>query len=108
VSVLGGLTFAGLGLLVASRARRIEVVTGLMNVVMLPMFIGSGVFFSVERFPSGVQPLLRVLPLTALNDALRAVTLEGASLGSQGVPLALLVAWALVTFGLGLRLFRWS
>lgn len=108
VSVLGGLTFAGLGLLVASRARRIEVVTGLMNVVMLPMFIGSGVFFSVERFPSAVQPLLRVLPLTALNDALRAITLEGASLASQAVPLALLVAWALVSFGAGLRLFRWS
>jgi ABC-2 type transport system permease protein len=108
VSVLGGLTFAGLGLLVASRARRIEVVSGLMNVVMLPMFIGSGVFFSVERFPNAVQPFLRVLPLTALNDVLRAITLEGASLGSQLVPLALLMAWTLVTFGVGLRIFRWT
>jgi ABC-2 type transport system permease protein len=108
VSVLGGLTFAGLGLLVASRARRIETVTGLMNVVMLPMFIGSGVFFSVDRFPAAVQPLLRALPLTALNDALRAVTLEGAPLLSQSAHLLVLVAWGAVCFGVGLRLFRWS
>ena len=108
VSVLGGLTFAGLGLLVASRARRIETVTGLMNVVMLPMFIASGVFFSVDRFPAAVQPLLRALPLTALNEALRAVTLEGASLWSQGPHLLLLAAWGIVCFGVGLRLFRWS
>jgi len=108
VSVLGGLTFAGLGLLVASRARRIETVTGLMNVVMLPMFIASGVFFSVDRFPVAVQPVLRALPLTALNDALRAVTLEGAGLWSQGPDLLLLAAWGIVCFGVGLRLFRWS
>jgi len=108
VSILGGLTFAGLGLLVASRARRIETVSGLMNVVMLPMFIGSGVFFSVDRFPAAVQPLLRALPLTALNDTLRAVTLEGADLWSQGARLLLLAAWGVVCFGVGLRLFRWS
>jgi len=108
VSVLGGLTFAGLGLLVASRARRIETVTGLMNVVMLPMFIASGVFFSVDRFPAAVQPLLRALPLTALNDALRAVSLEGAGLLSQASSLLVLAAWGVVCFGAGLRLFRWS
>ena len=80
VSLLGSLCFAGLGLAVASRPRKIESVSGLMNLVMMPMFVGSGVFFSVDRFPAAVQPVLRALPLTALNDALRAVTLEGASL----------------------------
>ncbi len=108
VAFLGALSFAGLGLLVGSRARRIESVTGLMNIVMMPMFIGSGVFFAVERFPENVQPFLRVLPLTALNDALRAVTLEGLDLFSQAGPLLLLAAWGMVSFGLGLRLFRWS
>jgi ABC-type polysaccharide/polyol phosphate export permease len=93
---------------VASRARRIETVTGLMNVVMVPMFIASGIFFSADRFPDALQPLVRALPLTALNDALRAVILEGASLASQGPRLLLLAAWGGVSFLLGLRLFRWT
>jgi ABC-type multidrug transport system permease subunit len=80
VSLLGAVCFAGLGLLVASRAQKIETVTGLMNVVQMPMFVASGVFFSAERFPESLQPAIRLLPLTALNDALRAVILEGASL----------------------------
>jgi ABC-2 type transport system permease protein len=108
VALLGALCFAGLGIAVASRAQKIETVSGLMNLVMMPMFVGSGVFFSVERFPPAVQPLLRAMPLTALNDALRAVTLEGAGLVSQGPRLALVAAWGAVAFVLGLRMFRWS
>lgn len=108
VTLVGALCFAGLGLAVASRAARLETVSGLMNVVMMPMFIGSGVFFSVERFPAAVQPALRILPLTALNDALRAVTLEGAGFASVWPQLLLLVGWGGVSFALGLRLFRWS
>jgi ABC-type multidrug transport system permease subunit len=108
VALLGAMCFAGLGLAVASRARKIETVTGLMNLIMMPMFVGSGVFFSVERFPTVVQPALRAMPLTALNDALRAVTLEGAHVGSQWPRLLLLSAWGGVSFALGLRLFRWS
>ena len=108
VALLGAMSFAGLGLAVACRARKIETVSGLMNLIMMPMFVGSGVFFSVDRFPRVLQPALRVLPLTALNDALRAVTLEGLDLASQWPRLALLAVWGGVTFALGLRLFRWS
>jgi ABC-type multidrug transport system permease subunit len=108
VALLGSTCFAGLGLAVACRARKIETVSGLMNLVTLPMFVASGVFFSVERFPAAVQPALRALPLTALNDALRAVTLEGADLVSQWPQLLLLAAWGGASFVLGLRLFRWS
>jgi ABC-type multidrug transport system permease subunit len=108
VALLGSTCFAGLGLAVACRARKIETVSGLMNLVTLPMFVASGVFFSVERFPAAVQPALRALPLTALNDALRAVTLEGADLVSQWPRLLLLAAWGGASFVLGLRLFRWS
>jgi ABC-type polysaccharide/polyol phosphate export permease len=107
VSVLGAMCFAGVGLAVACRAQKIETVSGLMNLVMMPMFVGSGVFFSVERFPRPAQAVLRALPLTALNDALRAITLEGADIASQGPRLLLLVAWGTVSFVLGLRLFRW-
>jgi ABC-type multidrug transport system permease subunit len=108
VSVLGAATFAGLGILVASRARTIEAVSGLMNLVMMPMWLGSGVFFSYERFPAAVQPLLKLLPLTALNDALRAVCLDGAGLTELGAPLAILAGWGVACFALALRIFRWE
>ena len=108
VALVGAASFAGMGLAVASRPRKIETISGLMNLVMLPMFVGSGVFFSVDRFPQAVQPFLRALPLTALNEALRAVTLEGASLVSQAPHLLLVAAWGGISFAIGLRLFRWS
>jgi ABC-type multidrug transport system permease subunit len=108
IGAVGALSFGGLGLLLASRAERLETVMGLMNVVSLPMTIGSGVFFSVERFPALLRPVIRLLPLTALIDALRAVVSEGAPLLSQVVPLATLAGWGLVSFLVGLKLFRWN
>ncbi len=108
IIVLGALTFAGFGLLVASRARTIEGVSGLMNLVMVPMWIGSGVFFAYSHFPDPMQPFLKALPLTALNDALRAVMLDGATLGSQIGAIGILVIWTSVSFGVALKLFRWQ
>jgi ABC-type multidrug transport system permease subunit len=106
--LLGAVTFSGIGLLVASRAETIETVSGLMNAVMVPMWIGSGVFFRWDRFPEALHPLIRVLPLTPLIDALRAVMLEGATLASQAGQIAVLVAWAVVSFTLALWWFRWT
>ncbi len=106
--LLGAFTFSGVGLLVASRARTLEAVSGLMNLVMLPMWILSGIFFSSERFPEAAQPFIKALPLTPLIEALRAVMLEGASLASQAVRLVILLAWGLVTFVLALKIFRWN
>lgn len=108
VGAVGALSASALGLLLASRATRIETVMGLMNAVSLPMMIGSGVFFSVERFPEWLHPWLRALPLTALIDALRALVLEGATLASQAGPLLVLAGWGALCFVAGLRLFRWS
>lgn len=105
--ILGAFTFAGIGLLVASRAKTIETVSGLMNLVMLPMWILSGIFFSSDRFPDFAQPFIKVLPLTALNVALRAVMQDGMSLISQTPQLLLLVAWGMVSFAVALRIFRW-
>jgi ABC-type multidrug transport system permease subunit len=106
--LLGAFTFAGIGLLVASRARTLEAVSGLMNLVMLPMWVLSGIFFSSERFPAAAQPFIKLIPLTPLIDALRAVTLEGATLGSQWQELTILAVWAVVSFLLALRWFRWN
>jgi ABC-2 type transport system permease protein len=108
VGFVGALAFGGIGLLVASRAMTAEKVMGLMNVIMMPMFICSGTFFSADRFPDAIQPLIHALPLTALNAALRAVILEGASLTSQAGDLAIVAGWGIVSFLIGLRLFRWS
>ena len=89
--LLGAVMFSGIGLLVASRAKTIEMVSGLMNLVMVPMWIFSGIFFSSERFPESVQPLIKLIPLTPLIDALRAVMLEGAPLAAQLRPIGILV-----------------
>jgi ABC-type multidrug transport system permease subunit len=107
VILLGGFAFAGLGLLIASRATTLETASGLLNLVMLPMYVLSGVFFSSERFPAAVQPFIRLLPLTALNDALRGVMLEGLSLGDLWRPVLTLIAWGAVSFAIALRIFRW-
>lgn len=108
VSLLGAVSFAGIGLLTAARPRTIEGVSGIMNLVMVPMWIFSGIFFSTERFPDALQPFVQALPLTALNDALRGVMLEGASLAALAPELLLLAAWGAISFALAVRTFRWQ
>ena len=105
--LLGAVMFSGIGLLAASRAKTIEAVSGIMNLVMVPMWIFSGIFFSAERFPDVVQPAIQVLPLTPLISTLRAVMLEGASLAELWKPVAIMAAWSVVSFALALRWFRW-
>jgi ABC-2 type transport system permease protein len=107
VSVLASLSFSALALLIASRARTIEAVSGLMNLAQVPMWILSGVFFSAQRFPDVVQPFIAALPLTALIDALRANMLQGAGLGELLPELGVLAAWLVICFALALKLFRW-
>jgi ABC-type multidrug transport system permease subunit len=108
VCLVGGFSFSGLGILGASRARTIEAVSGIMNLVMVPMWICSGVFFSYERFPDAVKPFIRALPLTALNDALRGVMNEAMPLSQITGPLLVLAAWGAASFLIGLKIFRWQ
>ena len=107
VCVISSLSFSAIGLLMAARPRTIEAVSGLTNLVQVPMWILSGVFFSAQRFPAAVQPLIRVLPLTAVNDALRAHMLQGATLVQLAPQLLTLSMWLVVCFALALKLFRW-
>jgi ABC-type multidrug transport system permease subunit len=108
ITALGGFTFSGIGMLVAARPTTIEGVSGLMNFIMLPMWLLSGTFFSSERFPSVLQPFIQALPLTALNNLLRALMNEGASLSSNWIPIAILVAWCVVSFVIALKIFKWQ
>jgi ABC-2 type transport system permease protein len=108
IGAIGAIAFGGVGLLTASRAQKIESVSGLINLVMMPMWIFSGVFFSYARFPAITQPFIKALPLTALNDALRDTILQGAPLASQSGRLLILALWGGISFVLALRLFRWT
>lgn len=108
VSLLGAVAFAGVGLLAVCRVKTIEGASGMINVATIPVWLGSGVFFSYERFPDVVQPLFVALPLTPLNDALRAIMLDGAGLAGILPEVALIAVWGVVSFGLALRFFRWE
>jgi ABC-type multidrug transport system permease subunit len=109
VSLVGALGTSGIGLLAASRTRTFEAISGLINLILLPMWIGSGVFFSASRFPEVVQPFVQALPLTAMVDALRAVILEGAPLASPQVmtEMGILAVWGVIPFVVALKIFRW-
>jgi ABC-type multidrug transport system permease subunit len=108
VSLLGAVSFTGLALLVAARPTSVEAASGWMNFVMLPMWVVSGSFFSYSRFPEALHPAIRALPLTALNDALRAVMNEGAPLAASWLEIGVLAAWGIAGFLLALRIFRWQ
>ena len=108
IGAIGAISFGGLGLLTASRAQKIESASGLMNLVMMPMWIFSGVFFSYERFPAMIHPLIKALPLTALNDALRASILEGTPITHQWPRLLIMTLWGGISFVLALKWFRWT
>jgi ABC-2 type transport system permease protein len=108
ICVIAALAFSAMGLLIASRVKTIEGASGLMNLVMLPMWVCSGVFFSTANFPASLQPYIKALPLTAVIDALRATMLQGVELGAVTGELGILLGWLVVSFVLALRLFRWQ
>lgn len=108
VALLGVTAFSGVSLMVASRAQNSETASGLMNLATMPMMVLSGVFFSYEKFPSWTWSVIRMLPLTAFNDAMRAIINEGATLTSQAAPVAVLLAWSFVGFAVALKFFRWQ
>jgi ABC-type multidrug transport system permease subunit len=108
VALWGTLSFSGLGLLLGSRARTVEAISGLLNVAMVPMWLLSGVFFSTANFPEVFQPAIKAIPLTALNDALRAIALDSAGPSDVILEAGILALWGVVSFAAALRLFRWN
>lgn len=108
IVIIASLQFGGIGLLVASRAKTVEAVSGLMNLVMVPMWIGSGIFFSPDRFPEIAQPIISLLPLTPVIRSLRMVMLEGAGLLAVAPSLLLIVVWGSLSFTIAIVMFRWD
>ncbi len=107
IALLGAMVFTMMGLLLASRSQSPQIVTGLINIVTLPMYMCSGVFFSAARFPDWLQPFIRALPLTALIDSMRAVMIDGAGVRQIAYPVFVLIVWGLGSFALAIRLFKW-
>jgi ABC-type multidrug transport system permease subunit len=105
---LGALMFAGMGLLIGSRAQNTHTIAGLVNAVSLPMLVTSGVFFSAARFPDAVQPIIKLLPLTALIESVRTVMLDGVGVAAVGNQIGVMLAWGLISFVIALRMFRWQ
>lgn len=106
--VVSSLSFGGLGLLCGTRAQNPQTGAGWVNLATLPMFLLSGVFFQSTNFPDWMQPAIKLLPLTAFNDALRAIVNDGAAIGAVVPELAILTAWAIACFAFALRIFRWT
>ena len=108
LAVAGAFSFSALGMLVCSRTRTIEGISGIMNLVMMPMWLLSGTFFSSARFPDFAQPFIKILPLTALNDALRSIIIDGAPLAANTLEIGILAAWCVTSFLIAVRIFRWQ
>lgn len=108
ITLLSAISFSGLGILVASRVQTIEGVSGLMNFVMMPMWLLSGVFFGYDRFPEVTHFFIKLLPLTAANDALRGVMIDGESLFQLGPEVLVIGGWCVVCFVVALKIFRWE
>ncbi len=108
IGIIGTFAFTGIALVAASRVKTLEGVSGISNLIMIPMWLLSGTFFSYERFPAVLQPVIRALPLTAFNDALRMVVNDGAPLPATWSQLLILAAWAVIPFAAALKLFRWQ
>ncbi len=107
-SALGAAAFAAIGFLIGARVSSTEVAGGWMNFVQLPMWLLSGSFFSYERFPLWLKWPIRLLPLTAINDALRSIYNEGGDLSSVPFETAVLAAWAIFGFLVAIRIFKWQ
>jgi len=108
VALLGMASFSGMALLIASRTESTEVASGWMNFVQMPMWLAGGSFFAYGQFPEFLHPFIRALPLTALNDAMRAIINDGAGLAATWSQLLVLAAWGTIGFVLSLKLFRWQ
>ena len=108
VAVWGSLTMTGVAMLISARPRSTEAAAGWGNLLMLPMWLLSGSFFSYERFPDAAQPFIKALPLTALNDALRSIMSDGASILTTWQELAVLGTWGVIAFAVSLKIFRWQ
>ena len=107
IFIAGNLAFSGLAVLTSSHTANTEVGNGIINFVVTPMMVLSGIFFSYQNFPEWAIPVIRNLPLTMLADGMRSIFNEGAGFAQVIKPIIVLTATGIIFFGAGLKIFRW-
>jgi len=108
LSLLGLVVFMGFGFIVSGLARSESAIPPFSNLVTLPQFLLAGTFFPVENFPTWLQPVCRVLPLTHLNEAMRNIAFEGAHITDCGREIGYLTLWGVAVYAIAVRVFRWE
>ena len=108
LSFIGLIIFMGLGFVVSGLATSESTIPPFANLLTLPQFLLGGTFFSVEAFPKWLQPISKILPLTHLNTAMRAVAFEGQSLWEVRDEIGVLFIWGLVVYAVAIKVFKWE
>jgi ABC-2 type transport system permease protein len=108
LSLIGLVVFMGFGFVVSGLAKSESSIPPFANLFTLPQFLLAGTFFPIDNFPSWLQPLCKVLPLTHLNDAMRNVAFEGARLSDCGFQLGVLAIWGVASYAVAIKVFKWE
>jgi ABC-2 type transport system permease protein len=108
LSFMALLVFMGFGFIVSSLAKNESTIPPLANIITLPQFLLAGTFFSIDAFPTWLQPISRALPLTHYNDAMRKISFEGAHLNNCWLQLGVLLGWGIVVYTVAIKVFRWE
>ncbi|MGI4752058.1 MAG: ABC transporter permease [Janthinobacterium lividum] len=108
LATVGIIVFMGFGFIISGIAKNETSVPPIANIVTLPQFLLSGTFFSINAFPSWLQPISKALPLTYLNDAMRKVAFEGAGLFDVGHQLLILAIWGVIVYAVAVKTFKWE
>jgi ABC-2 type transport system permease protein len=108
LSFIGLAVFMGFGFVVSGLAKNESSIPPFANLFTLPQFLLAGTFFPIDNFPSWLQPICKILPLTHLNDAMRNVAFEGARLSDCGTQLGVLGLWALFAYAIAIKVFKWE
>ena len=108
LSFLGLVVFMGFGFIVSGLAKNESSIPPLANIITLPQFLLAGTFFSIDVFPTWLQPFCRILPLTHLNDAMRKIAFEGAHLQDCGKQVGILLIWGVIAYAAAIKVFKWE
>lgn len=108
LAFIGLVVFMGFGFVVSGMAKSESTIPPISNIITLPQFLLSGTFFSIDNFPSWLQPISRALPLTYLNDAMRKVAFEGAGLWDVKFQILIMIIWGIGIYAVAVKVFKWE
>lgn len=108
LSFIALLLFMGFGFIVSGVAKTESTIPPFANLITLPQFLLAGTFFSIDNFPTWLQPFCNILPLTHFNNAMRNIAFEGSSLLDSWPDISILFLWIVVVYALAYKIFKWE